>query len=364
MKKRIYPDHAATTPMRPEAIAAVVEGMARWANPSSPHAEGRAARAALEEARARIKTALGWTGELIFTSGASEALWIALNRAKVERRIVSAVEHDAVFRAAPGAEVVPVSSGEIDADALTEMMREGARPIVAVQHVNSETGAIQPVSNIAQQVRSAGGVIVTDCAQSACKFALPDADLVVISAHKLGGPPGIGALLVRDLGVLEAVGGHEFGYRMGTENLPAILGFAAAVSATTMLPTGEADWLSRQSGMADCILDLEYPIQMGGGDWVPGNGFLGLSILAIAMPHLSAAAQLIRFDAMGFAVSAGSACSSGTLKRSRALEAFGVDEDTASRTIRVSFGWNTTPEEIDAFREAWLEVAHDAARRA
>ncbi len=350
--------------MRPEAIAAVAEGMARWANPSSPHAEGRAARAALEEARARIKAALGWTGELIFTSGASEALWIALNRAKVARRIVSAVEHDAVFRAAPGAEVVPVSSGKIDIEALAATIRMGGRPVVAVQHVNSETGAIQPVSDVAAQVRAAGGVLVSDCAQSAGKFVLPDADFLVVSAHKLGGPPGIGALFVRDLGLLEPVGGHEFGYRMGTENLPAILGFAAALSAITMLPSGEVDWLSRPWGMADRILDLEYPIQLAGGDWVSGGGLLGLSILAIEMPHLSAAAQLIRFDAMGFAVSAGSACSSGTLKRSRALAAFGVDEDTASRTIRVSFGWNTTPEEIDAFREAWLEVAHDAAKRA
>lgn len=362
MKPRIYLDHAATTPMRPEAMAAVAEGMARWANPSSPHAEGRAARAALEEARARIKGALGWTGELIFTSGASEALWIALNRSKVERRIVSAVEHDAVFRAAPGADVLPIfgsehpAKGEPDTDLLATYLARSGKAIVAVQTINSETGTglipyVTPPS--ITLVREAGGIFLSDCSQLAGKGALPDADMVVVSAHKLGGPAGIGALLVRDLAMLEPVGGHEYGYRMGTENLPGILGFAAALEAGSI-----EDWPTD----ADARFDFKNAIWRVGEIVCPG--IQCSHIYAIAMPHLSAAAQLIRFDAMGFAVSAGSACSSGTLKRSRALEAFGVDEDTASRTIRVSFGWNTTPTEIDAFREAWLEVAHDAARRA
>lgn len=358
MAQRIYLDHAATTPMRPEAIAAVAEAMARWANPSSPHAEGRAARAALEEARARIKAALGWTGELIFTSGASEALWIALNRTKVARRIVSAVEHDAVFRAAPGAEVVPLRGPLVDADELAKMLRGREPAVVAIQHVNSETGVVQPVDDLAAIVRAAASVTVADCAQSAGKFALPDVDIVVVSAHKLGGPPGIGALLVRDLALLTPVGGHEFGYRHGTENLPAILGLAAALNAR-----GQLGDESRNRALDDAIIALADAVIGAGGMGIDGGGSTSTFIWAIAMPHLSAAAQLIRFDAMGFAVSAGSACSSGTLKRSRALEAFGVDEDTASRTIRVSFGWNTTAEEIDAFREAWLEVAQDAARR-
>ena len=363
MPDRIYLDHAATTPMRPEAIAAVEEGMRRWANPSSPHAEGRAARAALEDARARIKAALGWDGELIFTSGASEALAIGLGRAKADRRLVSAVEHDAVFRAAPAAEILPIAEGAVDREALADALTRPGRPVVAIQHVNSETGVVQPVSELAPLIRERGGMLLSDCAQSAGKFALPDADMIVVSAHKLGGPPGIGALLVRDLAVLEPVGGQEFGYRSGTENLPAALGFAAALDATAMLPEGKAEWISIEHGLGYSILDLEYPMQCAGGEWV-GGGPLGLVILAIAMPGLSAAAQLIRFDAMGFAVSAGSACSSGTLKASRALRASGVDEDTASRTIRVSFGWNTTWEEIYAFGKAWLEVAEQAKARA
>ncbi len=352
MKQRVYLDHAATTPMRPEAIAAVDEGMRRWANPSSPHAEGRAARAMLEDARARIKAALGWTGELIFTSGASEALSIALGRAKVERRIVSAVEHDAVFRAAPGAAVLPVVEGQPDGDYLADFLKRPGRAIVAVQSINSETGTmLLPFAEPAAiaLVREAGGVFLSDCSQSAGKYPLPDADMIVVSAHKLGGPPGIGALLVRDLGMLEPVGGHEFGYRMGTENLPGALGFAAALEAISI-----GDWPTS----AETRLDFGNALRRVGEIVSPGTPCA--HIYAVAMPRLSAAAQLIRFDAMGFAVSAGSACSSGTLKRSRALEAFGVDEDTASRTIRVSFGWSTTPAEIDAFRAAWLEVASAA----
>ena len=183
--------------------------------------------------------------------------------------------------------------------------------------------------------------------------------MIVISAHKLGGPPGIGVLLVRKLATLDPMGGHEFGYRQGTENLPGALGFAAAIEAIDQRsPFGVDDATN------DAIFTMPDAVLDSGGELINGGANTSMFIAAYAMPHLSAAAQLIRFDAMGFAVSAGSACSSGTLKRSRALEAFGVDEDTASRTIRVSFGWNTTAAEIDAFREAWLEVAHDAARRA
>jgi cysteine desulfurase len=342
--------------MRPEAIAAVEEGMRRWANPSSPHAEGRAARAALEEARARIKAALGWTGELIFTSGASEALAIGLGRAKAERRLVSAVEHDAVFRAAPDAEVLPAAGeGRVDRQVLADRLGAEGRAVVAIQHLNSETGTMllhNPADPLIAQVREAGGIFLSDCAQSAGKYAIPEADLVVVSAHKLGGPPGIGALLVRDLALLEPAGGQEFGYRGGTENLPGALGFAAAVEAG-----GIERW---QSDVDDWFAFKERLLE--GGE-VLQPGVQSAHILAVAMNRLSAAAQLIRFDAMGLAISAGSACSSGTLKRSRALEAFGIDEATAERTVRVSIGWNTTPADLDAFADAWLAMAGDAQRR-
>lgn len=304
------------------------KGFAIWANPSSPHGEGRAAKSVLEDARERIKAALGWTGELIFTSGASEALSIALNQSKATRRIVSAVEHDAVFRAAPDAEIFS------DDATLDEYS------VLAVQHVNSETGVINPVSQMAETVKSGGALVLSDCAQSAGKLVLPDADMLVVSAHKFGGPIGIGALLVRDYAMLEPMGGHERGYRQGTENMPAALGMAAALEA--------GDWATAAGQRAAFAKDL--------GDHVLTFGDQCDYIFALAHPSMSAQVLLIRLDAMGIAVSSGSACSSGTLKKSRVLDAFGVSDDVSARTIRVSMGWSTTAEELDAFAEAWAEL--------
>ena len=345
---RIYLDHAATTPLRPEAAEAMRRGFEIWANPSSPHAEGRAARAALEDARARVKAAFAWDGEVIFTSGASEALAIGLGRAKAERRLVSAVEHDAVFRAAPDAEVLPVTSGQLDLDALAEALARPGRAVVALQSINSETGTVlipHEGTPALANVREAGGLFLADCSQSAGRLPLPDADLIVASAHKLGGPIGVGALLVRDFAMLEPGGGQERGYRTGTENLPGALGFAAALEAG-----GIESWPTSYPDR----YDFKDQLRRHGEVLCPG--IQCSHIVAVAHETLSAAVLLIKLDAMGFAVSAGSACSSGTLKRSRALEAFGIAEDLASRTIRVSIGWNTTPAELDAFCEAWREV--------
>lgn len=307
------------------------EGLDLWANPSSPHAEGRKAKAALEDARARIKASLDWSGELIFTSGASEALAIALRQSKAGRRIVSAVEHDAVFRAAP------------DAQEFSDDLMLDENTILAVQHVNSETGVINPVAQMAQTVKPTGAVLLSDCSQSAGKMALPDADMLVISAHKFGGPIGIGALLVRDYNLLNPIGGHERGYRQGTENMPGVLGMAAA------LEVGEAgqtdDWATTEQQriafadrLGDCVLKMGEQVNY---------------IFALTHPNISAQALLIRLDAKGFAVSAGSACSSGTLKKSRVLDAFGVSDDVAARTIRVSIGWNTTPDDLSGFVDLW-----------
>ncbi|MCL9998272.1 MAG: aminotransferase class V-fold PLP-dependent enzyme [Erythrobacter sp.] len=328
------------------------EGFALWANPSSPHAEGRKAHAALEDARERIKRMLGWEGELIFTSGASEALWIALNRAKAGRRIVSAVEHDAVFRAAPDATVIPIPhfGAEPDREALATALGEGGA-IFALQSLNSETGTqmlgarAEHSHELVRQVRAAGGVLLADCSQSAGKMPLPDADMIVVSAHKFGGPIGVGALLVRDFNLLEPSGGHERGYRQGTENLPGALGLAAALEAGGMdsWATDEAERLDFRQTVWAAAEAIAVGPQCS-------------HIIAVAHPTISAQALLIRLDAMGFAVSAGSACSSGTLKKSRVLDAFGVPDDVAARTIRVSLGWNTTPEELERFSEAWASL--------
>jgi len=325
-------------------------GFAIWANPSSPHAEGRKAREALEHARERIKAELGWTGELIFTSGASEALALALPQAKAGARLVSAVEHDAVLKAAPDAERLPVlGDGALDIEALAEAVQR-ERPLVAAQQVNSETGNAQDQSAIYNVVAQAGGMLLADCAQGAGKLPLPPCDMAVISAHKFGGPIGVGALLVKDYAMLEPVGGHERGYRRGTENLPGALGMAAALEAASD-PYVAPEVLEPLEQLAGECRSL-------GGTWL--SDLLAHHtpyIRSIAMPHMSGAAQVMRFDMVGIAVSQGSACSSGTMKTSHVLDAMQLDPKVAANTIRVSFGWNTTRAEVERFCEVWLGMA-------
>ena len=210
----------------------MARGLELWANPSSPHGEGRAARKALEEARQTLAEVLGWRHDVIFTSGASEAVTIAAKRAKAPGRAYLATEHDIVPASmGEGAAVLPVGKdGLIDLAALDTALAKGPA-LVAVQQVNNETGILQPLDRLAVKIREAGSLLLADCAQSAGKYLLPDADFIALSAHKLGGPPGIGALLVRDLGTLEPVGGQEKGYRRGTQDAPSALAFAAALAA-------------------------------------------------------------------------------------------------------------------------------------
>lgn len=337
----IYLDHAATTPLLPEAREAMLDGFARWANPSSPHAAGRGARAALEGARDRVKAALGWTGELVFTSGASEALAIAAGRCVKPLTTVSNVEHDAVLRLSGDARRWYVSAHT----GVLGRPLSGLEGLVAVQQVNNETGVIQPLDEIAAQVRGEGGWLLADCAQGAGKLPLPDADLIALSAHKFGGPIGVGALLVRDWAMLRPSGGQERGYRAGTENLPGAMAMAAALEAGS-------GWLAEAGRLR---ARLEAGIVAAGGVVIATDAPRLASIGAYRMPGKSARAQLIRFDAMGIAVSAGSACSSGSLKTSHVLEAMGVDG--AGEVIRVSIGRETTEAEIDGFLAAWRELA-------
>ena len=346
---RLYLDHAATTPIIAAARAAMAECLDRWANPSSPHGEGRAARALVEEARSRIKAALGWDGELIFTSGASEALTLALTTHQGDACIVSATEHSVVHRTVPKAYFLPVTpDGTVARDALFGRLGalKAKRPLVVIQHANNETGILQPIIDLAPVVRDAGGTLLCDCAQSAGKIDLPDADLIAVSAHKLGGPPGIGALLVRDLGDLRATGGQERGYRGGTENLPGIMGFAAAVEANR-------GWVERA---ADLRAHLDGAIEAAGGQVVARGTPRIATIGGYRMPGLAASAQLIQFDMAGVAVSAGSACSSGTLKASPVLAAMGWDDQEAGEVVRASFGPDTTRADIYRFIEVWKRI--------
>jgi len=361
---RIYLDHAATTPLRPEARAAMDEGFATWANPSSPHAEGRRARAALEDARERVRAALGWEGEVIFTSGASEAAALALDAVNAVHDVASAVEHDAVLRGDQPEWTLPVrADGAADLMALSAESRPSEllagdaenRSLVAVQHVNSETGNRQHIGFAAEVVHDNGGLLLVDCAQSAGKFELPRmADLAIVSAHKFGGPVGVGALLVKDYSLLHPSGGQERGYRRGTENVPGVLAMAAALEACGE-PYIDPQVLAPLDAFAS-------EIRAAGGEWLSDRlADPTPYIRAVAMPGLSAQAQLMRFDMAGIAISQGAACSSGTMKRSHVLTAMGVPDDIADRTIRVSFGWTTTRAEVERFCELWLDMARASA---
>lgn len=350
MKQRIYLDYAATTPILPEARAAMVEAMEAWANPSSPHAEGRAARALLEKARSTISDVLGWRHDVIFTSGASEAVTMAARRARVPGRILGATEHAIVpFAMGEGAAVLPVDGdGLVILGALDEALKQGPA-LVAIQQVNNETGVVQPLDEIVSRVRAAGSLLLADCAQSAGKLPLPDADFIAVSAHKLGGPPGIGALLVRDLSTLAPVGGQEKGYRRGTQDAPAAAGFAAALASGAF-----RDAVPR---LASLRKRLEDEVRATGGVVIAESAPRIANIGAIALPHADQSSLLVQFDLAGFAVSAGSACSSGKMKESSVMQAMGVDPAVASSFLRISFGPQTSHSDVDAFLEEWRRVA-------
>ena len=345
---RIFLDHAATTPVLPEARAAMSRGFDAWANPSSPHEEGRKSRALLEEARTTISEVLGWRHDVIFTSGASEAVEIAAARARVPGRAHGATEHAIVPHAMGAAStVMPVDhDGLIDEAALDAILAKGPA-LVAIQCVNNETGILQPLDRLYPRVREAGSLLLADCAQSAGKVPLPDADFIALSAHKLGGPPGIGALLVKDLGTLEAVGGQEKGYRRGTQDAPSALAFAAALAAKPYD-------MDRLTGLRH---RLDQGVKASGGVVISEASPRIPTIGAVAMPGASNASLLVQFDLAGMAVSAGSACSSGKMKESAVLAAMGVAPDIANSFLRISFGPSTSEADVDAFLAEWQRIA-------
>ena len=354
-QNRLYLDHAATTPVLPEARAAVAQALEHWANPSSPHAEGRGSRAVLERARKDIGDALGWRHDIILTSGASEAVELVAKRARVARRAHGATEHAIVPHAMGAAStVIPVrGDGLIDEEALDALLADGPA-LVAIQQVNNETGVIQPLDKIAPRVREAGSLLLADCAQSAGKMPLPDADFIAACAHKLGGPPGIGILLVRDLSTLEPVGGQEKGYRRGTQDAPSAAGFAAALSAGPY-DMGRLEMLRSQ---------LNEAISSAGGLIIGAESPRVATIGSYAMPGVASSSQLVQFDLAGIAVSAGSACSSGSMKPSLVLEAMGLPAEIASCFVRVSFGPETSEDDVNRFIAEWRSIRDRAASRA
>ena len=346
---RIYLDHASTTPVIAEAKSAFTEALDCWSNPNSPHREGRECRARLEAAREQIKSVLGWPHDLIFTSGASEAIEMAGRRAKVEGRAHGSTEHAIVpFAMGEGSVVLPVDGdGLIDEEALDALLAKGPA-LVAIQSVNNETGVVQPLDGLAPKIRAAGSLLLADCAQSASKLPLPDADFIAICAHKLGGPPGVGALLVKDLTTLGPCGGgQEQGYRRGTQDVPGAASFAAALSARPY----DMERLSALRAR------LEEGVEAAGGLVIAKAAARSPAIGAISLPGATSMAMLVQLDLAGMAVSAGSACSSGKAKASHVLEAMNVEPEIAAGYLRLSFGPETSEADVDAFLNEFGKLA-------
>ena len=354
-----YLDWNATAPLRPEAAAAISAALARCGNPSSVHRWGRAGRQMVERAREAVAALLGGVdpGNVVFASGGTEANHLALLGAGRHRVLVSAVEHDSVRHVVPQSETIPVDRhGVVALDELGRLLAADPRPaLVSVMFANNETGVIQPVSEIAAIARKYGAIFHCDAVQAAGKLAFEaseiGADLVTLSAHKLGGPPGVGALVVTgrlDLAPMFRGGGQERGRRAGTENLPGIAGFAAAAAAAAQ---GIAVY-DRVRALRD---ELEDEIAAVAPDAV----VLGAAVprlpntSAIAMPGVAAVTQVIALDLDGVMVSAGAACSSGKVGPSHVLAAMGVGPDLAGSTIRVSLGWSSSEADIAHFLRAW-----------
>ncbi|GLH75267.1 cysteine desulfurase [Bradyrhizobium sp. SSBR45G] len=372
MADRIYLDWNATTPLRPEARAAMVVAMDLVGNPSSVHAEGRRARRVMEDAREVIARGLGAVARrVVFTSGGTEANVLALSpglkapAGPVERLLVSAVEHASVLaggRFAPAAVLtIPVGpSGVVDLGRLEALLAGGPPALVSVMAANNETGVLQPVSDVAEIVRRAGGLLHVDAIQAFGKIPIDikqmGADLVAVSAHKIGGPKGIGALVlgagVEELVPLLRGGGQERGRRAGTENVVGIAGYGAAAGAA--LAALEAD-LARVTALRE---RLEAGLCRTPGVTVFSSDTARLpNTTLFTAPGMKAETAVIGFDLEGIAVSSGSACSSGKVQPSHVLEAMGVSSAAAQGAVRLSLGWSTTEAEVDRCLEAWRKLS-------
>ena len=361
MSRPTYLDWNATAPLRPEAAAAMSAAFAQFGNASSVHRWGRAARQRVECAREQVAALIDARPDgVVFVSGGTEANHLALLGSGRERVLVSAVEHHSVLHAVPNAEPIPVDrEGIVEIGQLDEMLAADARPaLVSVMFSNNETGVIQPVAEVAHVAHARGALFHCDAVQAAGKVPLSideiGADLVSLSAHKLGGPPGIGALVIRDGVELTAMirgGGQERGRRAGSENLPGIAGFAAAAEAAV---AGLAEY--------DRVRRLRAEVEAGIAAIAPDAAVLGRGVArlpntsAIAMPGLSAETQVIALDLDGVMVSAGAACSSGKVGPSHVLVAMGIPPEIAGSTIRVSLGWSTTQADIAHFLDAWTAL--------
>lgn len=383
MSGLVYLDYNASAPLLDEARDAMVSAMAFFGNASSVHRQGRAVRQAIEEAREEVAALVNARPQdVIFTSGGTEANNLALSPGlfakplQAEARLyVSAIEHPAVLNGMrferEAITVIPVTADGVvdldwlraellkDIDAEGDELKPGERAVlVSVMAANNETGIIQPIAEIAEIVHQAGGLLHSDCVQALGKMPIDMAalgvDLISLSAHKIGGPQGAGALVLRDESVvlrlpMVAGGGQELKRRGGTENLIGIVGFGAAARAARLKMD---ETLAHVALLRD---RLEAGIKSRSPDAVIfGDGALRLPhVTCFAVPGFSAETQVIQFDLMNICLSSGSACSSGKVEQSHVLKAMGVGEDLSFAALRLSLGGQTLPEEIDAFLEAW-----------
>jgi cysteine desulfurase len=373
MPDRVYLDWNATTPLRREARAAMEAAWDLAGNPSSVHAEGRQARRLVEEARAALAGALGaLPRNVVFTSGGTEANALALTPglrrgpgAPVERLLVSAIEHASVlaggrFPAGTISAIGVTSAGLLDLDRLRTALEGGPPALVSVMLANNETGAVQPVAAAAELVHAAGGLLHVDAIQAFGKIPFDiselGADLVTVSAHKIGGPKGVGALVLAE-GVLGPEpllrgGGQERGHRAGTENVAGIAGFGAAVKTALGSREGDANRLETLRNR------LETGLRQAPGAIIFSEDAPRLpNTTLFTVPGLKAETAVIGFDLEGIAVSSGSACSSGKVQPSHVLESMGFGRAIAQGAVRLSLGWSTSEADIDRALEAWRKLA-------
>jgi cysteine desulfurase len=378
MTDRVYLDWNATTPLRAEALAAMEAAFDLSGNPSSVHAEGRRARGLVEDARAALAAAVGASSRnVVFTSAGTEANALALTPGlhgaagrPVERLVMSAIEHVSVLAGGRfGKEAISkirvTHAGVIDLDHLQELLFSGPPALVSIMAANNETGALQPLGQAAEMVHEAGGLLHVDAIQALGKIPLDingiGADLVTLSAHKIGGPKGVGALLLGEgligLEPLLRGGGQELGRRAGTENVAGIAGFGAAVSAASGALAADT---KRLEGLRS-RLDNGLKQTLGTVIFSEDTPRLPNTTLFSA-PGLRAETAVIGFDLEGIAVSSGSACSSGKVQPSHVLEAMGYGPKLAQGAVRLSLGWSTSEADIDCCLKAWRKLANTLLR--
>jgi len=370
---RTYLDYNATAPLRPEAREAALAAMETTGNPSSVHAEGRAARRIVEEARSDVARLVGVAPRCVtFVSGGAEAANAALNplfgagpgAAPLERLIVSAGEHACVLSGHrfPAAEIAPLRpDGRLDLDWLEAACRRPGRVLLALQGANNETGVVQPVAEAAALVHGAGGLVFCDAVQMAgridCGVAALGADALMLSAHKIGGMKGAAALVTARAGVslgapLVRGGGQERGYRAGTEAVAAIAGFGAAARASLAETASEG---ARLVGLRDRLAEAVRSVAMDAVIFSQAAPRLPNTV-CFSAPGVEAATLMIALDLAGVAVSSGSACSSGKVAPSHVLAAMGVKADLARGAIRLSLGWASEEADVERFAEAFRSV--------